>query len=578
MKRILLASALLICCICLVLTATAIPENAAAENVDVTVALDNGSLLASFNEDFAYTSGKTVYVAKNNKVFSFTETQNFDAFVSVAMNSTHIVALAKKGEKSSLFVYSYSADGISKTTNYSHETLRVEKLDCLQNDEEGNFYALDENYVSEFKVNSETFIDTPNVSLKGLFAGVDKFALIKKQSDKILYLIVDGDLYEIKKPHLDDEESLDEFLVRSGDFTDLTVADNTLICIDRSGAYAFNSQDKTLLPLLDTGVGEHSKICASFNALASKHWVYVKSDLNAVNVYEYDGAFNYYGSFDRTKYSHPQEFDNIKVYRTTSSVTLYSSPRHLQTLTTLPADEYILILAESGDFYYAYAYDAASEKAIFGYIKKQADVTLCPANTSPSIGLYAQPLHPDVPIYKYPFGANENNTALRYSTIYDQLVVVDNVGEDGDFAWGWYKVGYTDSENNVVYGYIRALNVSPYTQLQAPDLSKTAKLTEQKLGEYIKIYSLPNEKSALAGEVGEGTQVYLKNKFDKNSEWTAIIYDGKTAYVKTANVQPEGLTSWQIALAITLPIVALAIAAATVILVVVRKRKLAYKA
>ncbi|MDE5616519.1 MAG: hypothetical protein K2I78_01870, partial [Clostridia bacterium] len=72
-------------------------------------------------------------------------------------------------------------------------------------------------------------------------------------------------------------------------------------------------------------------------------------------------------------------------------------------------------------------------------------------------------------------------------------------------------------------------------------------------------------------------QIYLKNKFDKNSEWTQIIYNDRIAYVKSENVQPTGLTSWQLALAITLPAVAVAITATVVILVIVRKRKLSYK-
>ena len=97
------------------------------------------------------------------------------------------------------------------------------------------------------------------------------------------------------------------------------------------------------------------------------------------------------------------------------------------------------------------------------------------------------------------------------------------------------------------------------------------------MGEYVKIYALPQEDSQVVAEVAEGSQIYLKNKFDKNSEWTQIIYEEKIAYVKTENVSPSGLTSWQLALAITLPAVAVAITATIVILVVVKKRKAALK-
>ncbi|MDE6189746.1 MAG: hypothetical protein K2G37_05625 [Clostridia bacterium] len=574
MKRILLASVLFICCICLAVLSAQIPESAAAENVDVIVNLNDDSLLASCGEDFAYTNGKTVCVAKNNTVFSYLETQSFDKFVSLAMDSKHIVAIAKKGGDSLLFVYSYDERGIDKV-GYTNSNLRTSKLIALYSDENGEFYVSDNAYIRSFEIENVD-INTLYTS-GGLFSNVEKFAVTEDEVNRILYALVDGDFYKITMQSLDDIENLDEFLVKTGNYTDLTIVDGALLVADETGVYSYNAQDGSFQLALETGVDANSRISVGYEQATARHWVYVKSDLNAVNVYSYeDGALNYYSTFDKTKYVHPTEFEEIAVYKTASSIILYSSPKHLQTLATLPANEYILVLTESGDFYYVYFYDETLGKAIFGYIKKQSDVTLCPADSTPSIGIYAQPLHPETPIYKYPTEDKEINKPLKYSTIYDQLVVINDVGSDGDFSWGWYKVGYLEN-NEVVYGYVRALNVSPYTQLHAPDLSKTAKLTEHNLGEYVKIYSLPLEDSAIVAEVSEGTQVYLKNKFDKNSEWTAIIYENKVAYVKTINVQPEGLTSWQIALAITIPTVVVAIVIVTIILVVIRKRKLSYK-
>lgn len=74
-------------------------------------------------------------------------------------------------------------------------------------------------------------------------------------------------------------------------------------------------------------------------------------------------------------------------------------------------------------------------------------------------------------------------------------------------------------------------------------------------------------------ELKEGTSIDLNEKYDKNSEWTAVIYNDMIAYVKTENIQPGGLTSWQLALAITIPIVVVAIVVTIIILVVVKKRK-----
>ena len=569
MKRILFASALILCCVCMAVFSCQIPATVMAENVDVTVTLDGDSLLTACNEDFAYTNGKTIYVAKDNKVLSYTESAEFDKFISIAMNSSNVVLLAKKGEKTQMFVYSYSASGINKI-NYENSELRINILQSLYNDEYGNLYALERNFIRTFNITGP--VDSPYTSLNGLFEKIQKFAVIREGG--ILCAIIDGDLYVITKQNLDDETSLDEYRVTSNrNFIDLTVSNGRLICIDENGAYAYSNGEFT--SLLENGVGANSVIYATFDNSNSKHCVYIKSDIYAINVYEYDGALNYFGSFDKTKYTHPEEYDVLAVYKTTSSVTLYSSPRHLQTLKVLPENDYILVLNESGDFYYAYTYDTVLGKAEYGYVKKQAGITLCPAQKDSKIGLYAQALHPKTPIYKYPI---EGSAATIEATIYDQLVVVDNVGQDGAFVWGWYKVGFVGEDGEVKYGYVKYLDVSPYTSLTAPDLSKTAKLTAQKLGEYVKIYSLPQEDSEIVDEVSEGSQIYLKNKFNKNSEWTQIIYNEKIAYVKTVNVQPSGLTSWQLALAITLPAVAVAITITIVILVVVKKRKNAYKA
>ncbi|MBD5101078.1 MAG: hypothetical protein HDT29_07555 [Clostridiales bacterium] len=572
MKRFLWISALILCCVCIAVFAQT-PMTVKAENIDVTVTLNGDSLVSAYGEDFAYTNGKTVYVAKNNKVLSYHDTADFDRFISMAMNSTHIVLLAKKGTETLTFVYSYSNSGISKVP-YINENLRLSKLTALYNDENGNLYALDQNFVRKFNT-TDSIVDTPYTSLNGLFTNVTEFAVVKTTDNVILYLLIDGNIYEVKN-QLDDETSLDEYRITSDkNFKDLTISNGKLICIDETCAYVYNSGSGFDV-LLENGVGNHSVICATYDSINTRHCVYIKSDIFAINVYEYDGELNYYSSFDKTQFTHPTEYDSIALYKTTAEVTLYSSPRHLQKLALLSPDEYVLILSESGNFYYAYTYDATLSKAVYGYIKKQASISLCPAQTDTALGLYAQPLHPNTPIYEYPID-DRDTKVLRYASIRDQLVVIDNVGQDGAFSWGWYKVGCIDTDGNLVYGYVKQLAVSPYTSLSAPDLSKTAKLGAKKLGEYVKIYALPQEDSQVVAEVAEGSQIYLKNKFDKNSEWTQIIYEEKIAYVKTVNVSPSGLTSWQLALAITLPAVAVAITATVVILVVVKKRKAALK-
>ncbi len=46
---------------------------AKAENVDVLVSLTNDSLLTAYDDYFAYTNSKGIYLAKDNKLLSYEE-------------------------------------------------------------------------------------------------------------------------------------------------------------------------------------------------------------------------------------------------------------------------------------------------------------------------------------------------------------------------------------------------------------------------------------------------------------------------------------------------------------------------
>lgn len=232
-------------------------------------------------------------------------------------------------------------------------------------------------------------------------------------------------------------------------------------------------------------------------------------------------------------------------------------------------------MCEVDEYYYVYmptdSTTTLQNNFVMGYIKKDSSIIPCPANNSPEIGAIIQPLHPNIVVYKYPFDSNQG--AVDYDlSVYTQLIVENNVGEDGEYFWGWYKVSYMD-DNTIKTGYVRHKDVSPYTPLSAPAISKTVKVTSQKLGEYIKIYALPSDDALVLGELKEGSSIDLAEKYNENSEWTMVYYNGATAYIKTANIHIDGLTSWQLALAITIPIVVVAIIVTIIILLVVRRKK-----
>lgn len=553
---------------------------ARAENSDVLVSLKDDSLLTACGDYFVYTNTKGIYLAKDNKLISYEEKSDFDEFIDIAMNSTHILVLAKKGEDKYLWAYEYNDNRIAKI-NFSLTDLHVEYLVGIYADDYG-FYVMETNKVIQIsvapqEVKSQYFNSNTDWTLNPAYKDIKDFAVLGEGN--VLYCILNGDFYAIDEQNFHYPD-LSKFLVRSGEYIGVTISDNKILLLSANGIYQYDNTDSSIATLTTDGLNGNSKICSAYDDKNNVNYIYAKSNLNAVSMYVYtDNNLEYYGCFDNTKYEHPTEFDIVKLYKTGADVTLYSSPRHLQRMGVIPQGSYLIALSERDDYIYVYYQDSVENKTQYGYIKKTASITFCPAEKEGILGQYAQPLHQNTAIYKYPF-EGANSPKLLDASIFMQLIVIDNVGQDGDFTWGWYKVGFVDNNGTTQYGYVKTLNLSPYTELTAPSLSKSVKLTSKKLGQYITLYALPFENQEDAIEVvqlPEGTSVYLKEKYNKKSQWTAVYYEGKTAYVRTANVKPSGMTSWQIALIVTIPCVAIATTVAVVLIIFAKKKKLSYK-
>ncbi len=574
---------LLIICIVSVLACVGIFHSHApayAENVDVQVSLNDASLLAAYGDVFAYTNGKTVFLAKNNKLLSFEEKSQFDEFIDIAVNASHILLLARKGEDKFVWAYEYNDMRIAKINySYSSDSNILKHLVGLYADINGDFFAIDSNKVNAIVIGSTdkspSYFNSNTGLDNGAYKDVQDFAV----TSSTLYCLIDGDLYAIDEQNFYYSD-LSKFFKLSGEYIGISEINGDVLLMSAGGIYKY--QNDAVSKLLSEGLNGNGRICSAYDEKANLNYVYAKSAVNSVNLYEYvDGKLEYYGCFDDTVYQHPSEYDLVKLYKSLADVTMYSSPRHLQRVNVIPANSYFIALSQHDNFIYVYYENNADDKKIYGYIKAESSVALCPADNG-ALGEYAGVLHQNTPIYKYPFINNndKNNIKLTDATVFDQLVVIDNVGQDGDFSWGWYKVGFVDENGVTQYGYVRQQNLAPYTQLTAPSLSKSVKLTNKKLGEYITLYALPfeNQEDAIkVAELPEGSSVYLREKFNKKSQWTAVYYKGKTAYVRTENVDASSLTSWQLALAITVPFVVLAIIATVVIITVAKNKKNAYR-
>ena len=570
-KKILLISTLL-CCILLagVISAFAGGGVALAENSNVSIDIVNDSSFTAYGDAFALVTDNNVYVVKDSTVHKYTEEAQFTV-LDMAMNSKYLVLLVTDDSGKNLYVYSYDNGGIKKI-QLENPNVYPEEIVALYNDNE-SIFAMDSNKVYKIDVDSSSTLWSTFISKNPLYTQISDMAIL---DEDVLYFILDGDIYSTSSKNFT-QDDLSSFLKLEGAYTDLVISGGKLILLDSSKAYVYDDASNSVSELLTSGIGEKSSLSATYISSSNTNYVYIKSDLPSLNMYEFTGtALNYYNTFDRTIYSHPSSYDIVKMYKIDSETTVFSSPRHLQKLATLSSGDYVMLLNEVGEYYYVY-FAKEGKDVKLGYIRKDSAITLCPASTECEIGAYAQALHPDTAVYKYPFvGDGFNSTgseAIAYLSIYDQLVVIDNVGQDGEYNWGWYKIQYLDKNDNIVEGYVKEKDVSPYTVLTPPDISKTVKVSSKKLGEYVKVYALPQEDAKLIAELKEGTPIDLHEKYDKNSEWTAVIYNDMIAYVKTENIQPGGLTSWQLALAITIPIVVVAIIVTVIILVTVKKRK-----
>lgn len=573
-KKILLISTLL-CFVILagVLSVFAGGGVALAENSNVSIDIVNDSSFTAYGDAFALVTDNNVYVVKDSIVHKYTEEGQFTV-LDMAMNSKYLVLLVTDDYGKNFYIYSYGSNSLDKIS-YTNENLHPENIIALSSDNNGNFFAMDANRISKFDIDKPS--EWPSIFscvTSPIFETVKDFVLL---NENVLYCLdTDGKLYSTNVKILDGH-LLNEYKKAENAYTDLVISGGKLILLDATKAYVYDDASNSTSELLSSGINEKSKLAATYISSSNTNYVYIKSDLPSLNMYEFTGsALNYYNTFDRTIYTHPAAYTILTMNKINAEATVYSSPRHLQKLATLSSGDYVILLSEVGDYYYIY-FSKDDKKVNLGYIRKDSDITLCPASTECEIGAFAQALHPDTAVYKYPFvgdGMNDTGSeAVAYLTIYDQLVVIDNVGQDGTYKWGWYKIQYLNANKQIVEGYVKEKDVSPYTVLTPPDISKTVKVSSKKLGEYVKVYALPQEDSKLIAELKEGTSIDLHEKYDKNSEWTAVIYNDMLAYVKTENIQPGGLTSWQLALAITVPIVVVAIVITVIILVVVKKRK-----
>ena len=106
--------------------------------------------------------------------------------------------------------------------------------------------------------------------------------------------------------------------------------------------------------------------------------------------------------------------------------------------------------------------------------------------------------------------------------------------------WNWYEL--------LVDGKICYVNALNYITAEPPYIPVERYYMRAKadsFGKMISLYADPDQNSEVIGTVGEGFVLELTEPYTKDKEFLQVRYNNRVAYVKTVNVQKDGLTEGQ---------------------------------
>ena len=560
-------SILLVAFLLIAATFAFIPTQVYAENTSIKIDLLDDSKFDAYNDVFAYTYGTTIYVVQNDVLKPYR-----DAFVGeclgIEVNDKNVLVFAKNGTSTTITYYDYDANGI-KSAKTKLGTLDM-PISNIYGDDEGNFYLVC-NFSTSINVMKVFKENTSIQNMPSAGQTIDtSYKISSYYFDKAssLYAIIENKVYVANASLPIAPDSSNKFVQIEGIDAaySLSMSQNEIFVNSQNGIYKIDPATKAATKVGQAPLGT-GKIC--YTSIKDKDYVFV-CEQKAIIQYSYNGTTcEYYNKFNNSEYVHPTNFDLLYVAKATAASNVYSSPRNLQVISNISANEYFMVLCsvnseESGNYFYIVRKDGT-----MGYIKSSTEFTQIPANkdvTTLKIGLYAQPLFPNTKIYKYPYSDSE---ILSDTTIYDELIVLDNVAQEGDNqVWDYFTVSFVKN-GAIQTGYVKASEVSPYTSLKAPAILSTVKISSGAIGAVVYLYALPSESSAQVAQLIDGEELDLAEEYNKDSEWTKVVYKDIYAYVKTSQIEPKGLTPVQI----TLIVVSVVVVAVSVVMVIILRKK-----
>lgn len=223
----------------------------------------------------------------------------------------------------------------------------------------------------------------------------------------------------------------------------------------------------------------------------------------------------------------------VKAIRLKEKCLGYVRPDNYESVIEADAKSYVLFAKttfEGHDYYYTEA--LKNGRYVDLYIPAEYAEELADGNIDNEFIKYGgTDLEPKA--YEYPSLTASAVCSIVKGQSYKVLRVVAD-------DWKWYEIQVDDK-----VCYVNGANY-----ISAEPLYKTVeryylRAKSDVLGEQVTLYSSPDENSEIIDYVGEGTVLELTEPYDENSEFLQIRYNKGIAYVKTKNIQKDGLTESQ---------------------------------